>query len=67
MIKRLSSVLAWLSGATCPHIWRPAMTSVGPAKHCPHCKSTEQITLAEFYAQFNRMPYPYTTQQYEGK
>lgn len=37
------------------HIWRPALTSKGPARTCI-CGTTEQLTTAEFYAQFGIMP-----------
>ena len=40
----------------CEHDWRPAITSLGPARYCDICTVTEQITEAEFYAQFGRMP-----------
>lgn len=37
------------------HCWRPALTSHGPARTCI-CGATEQLTDAEFYAQFGTMP-----------
>lgn len=37
------------------HIWRPAVTSRGPARTCI-CGETQQLTTEEFYAQFGIMP-----------
>lgn len=37
------------------HAWRPALTSLGPARTCI-CDATEQLTESEFYAQFGTMP-----------
>lgn len=36
----------------CPHRWRPAATSKGPARACSMCGTVEQIEEREFYAYF---------------
>jgi hypothetical protein len=38
----------------CPHGWRPALTSKGPARACSLCETVEQLEDWEFYAQFGR-------------
>jgi hypothetical protein len=48
---------AWLCRlgfGPCPHRWRPGLTSMGPARHCGLCETTEQLEDWEFYAQFGR-------------
>jgi len=52
----IQALLAWWKVLVCTHFWRPAITSKGPAKHCMHCQTTIQISEADFYAQFGRMP-----------
>jgi len=47
----------WWKRRHCRHNWRPARTSIGPAKHCDRCYSTVQMTEEEFYAWFERIPY----------
>ena len=41
----------------CPHKWRPARTSKGPAKYCELCDSIVQMSTEDFYAYFGRMPF----------
>lgn len=60
-IKFLFSNLG-LAEPPCLHHWRPAclrgystLRREGvPARHCDLCKHTEQLTKAEFYAQFGQ-------------
>lgn len=57
----ISAFVIWLSHKQTndredeKHIWRPALTSRGPARTCI-CGATEDITTEEFYAQFGTMP-----------
>jgi hypothetical protein len=44
----------------CKHaVQRPAVTSRGPASQCPACLVVMDLTIAEFYARFGRMPPPF--------
>lgn len=52
----LRVVLRALTG-TCPHIWRPARTSRGPARYCDLCELVESLTVEQFYSHFGRMPF----------
>lgn len=55
LLQALKAVVdTYLSTPKCPHPWRPARTSKGPARYCYRCDITEQLTEAEFYAQFGR-------------
>jgi Zn finger protein HypA/HybF involved in hydrogenase expression len=52
----IGALIAWWVNFRCNHCWRPALTSKGPAKYCPHCHTTTQLSEADFYAVFGRMP-----------
>ena len=54
MIRRL---LAWWKRRRCKHVWRPAVSSRGPAKYCDRCETTVRLDAPEFYAVFGRMPW----------
>lgn len=53
----MKKVFQWWKRWRCRHTWRPARTSYGPAKHCAGCDTTIQLSDAEFYAQFERIPH----------
>lgn len=67
MNKLAASVRLWLKQRYCEHFWRPATvhTKRGsgyiaysqPSKYCDYCGKTVPQNLAEFYAQFGRMPF----------
>jgi len=41
----------------CVHLWHPGLAGVGkPVRYCSRCDVIEEMTEADFYAQFGRMP-----------
>lgn len=51
-------MLKWLRlPRKCAHIWRPAVTSYGPAKLCAACDKLVHLTKEEYYAQFGTLPH----------
>ena len=55
MIKRLLVALG-LALPSCGHKWRPGLTSRGAARYCNICEAIQDLSDAEFYAYFGRMP-----------
>jgi hypothetical protein len=53
----IQNFIEWFKRKTCPHLWQPALTSRGPARHCQICDTTLDLSEPEFYARFGRMPY----------
>ncbi len=54
MLRRLK---IWLRKMKHQHDWRPARTSLGPAKYCDTCEKIVQLSDEEFYAEFERIPH----------
>jgi hypothetical protein len=47
---------AWKQ-CNCEHFWRPGIKSGNKqVKVCDYCDKEVELTVAEFYAQFGRMP-----------
>ncbi len=55
MTDRLWEWLMRLFSPRCPHIWRPARTSRGPARYCDLCEETQPLSEEMFYAYFGRI------------
>lgn len=58
VLRRLFS--CWIK-PKCRHVWRPALFGVGgkPTRTCGRCGAWENLSEAEFYAQFGRIPKEY--------
>jgi len=60
----MTKLKLWWKQWRCEHYWRPALLSRLPGRYrefygvkvCDYCEKRVQLSDAEFYAQFGRMP-----------
>ena len=67
MFERLIRTWKILTEPPCKHHWRPALGMNLPVRYCDICERHEEMTEAEFYAQFGKMPHRWDSGPMGGK